>query len=119
MSNKLRHAVRPKDCQVCGKPLIRRTDALGRTVEGVSEYERRRFCGHRCAALGRVAGLQAPPDEASTDSTCFSCGGRDGLLYRHINRDFSDNRPENLALICHPCRMRELCGHGNAAGPCP
>lgn len=36
---------------------------------------------------------------------CNNCGATSSLLVHHKNRDRSDNRPENLEVVCHDCHQ--------------
>lgn len=46
---------------------------------------------------------------------CTACGAKPGLgVYLdidHINNDPSDNRPENLQVLCHQCNMGKFHAH--------
>jgi hypothetical protein len=83
-----------------------------------------RYCGLVCARAANVErGLFTPRDQTKPFSTrgaasqyarrhrpkgpCERCGETRRSQVHHKNRDFLDNRPENLERICVWCHARE------------
>jgi len=106
----------PKTCAQCGATLHRKR--FRGTLESMGCFLRRRFCDLTCsglaqrkaeptrrALLGRVRHLRK--------SHCERCGTSDSLSTHHINRNWRDNRPENLQTLCASCHTSLHHEHGD------
>lgn len=103
----------PRICEQCGEPFGKKYK------DSYPRFQRRRFCGKRCAGLGRG---QRKPDEEFTSRyrRVMTPDGREMLEHRyvmeqiigrpvaddeqvhHINHNGLDNRPANLELVTVP-----------------
>lgn len=112
-----------KHCEHCGTQLERKRLRSGQ-LESLLHFGRRKFCNRSCmAAAFDARPVKADPAWATAHwhsrkmippGACAWCGKPDATDVHHLNEDWTDNSPENLARICRGChikahRMRGTC----------
>ena len=100
--------VTTRQCESCGAPLVRKR--YGGTLEDRGVFLRRRFCDLRCSSKARtkpdeLAGRSAINKRLarSRSGSCAACGSTENLSTHHVNRNWRDNRPQNLQTLCSSC----------------
>jgi hypothetical protein len=96
-------------CQHCGSKLERKR--RGRSLEDLGAFSRRKYCGVECMALAMVKpvvgrGAHQVRARRHLKSRCESCGTTEGLQPHHKNRDWADDREENIGTLCGSCHMK-------------
>lgn len=96
-----------KHCEQCSA-LMTRVRFNGR-LEDFSVFQRRKFCNQDCMAK---AMLKADPKrqayavrarKAALKSACEACGTTSKLAIHHEDRNWRNNKPENLKTLCGSC----------------
>lgn len=98
----------PKDCEMCGAPLVRKRFASGR-LEDRTVFLKRTHCSQQCANSRKVIQLDSHRWRArqiERQPTCQDCGGTNRLHVHHIDRDPANNQPANLTTLCASCHLR-------------
>ena len=110
-----------KYCTRCGVRLQRKR--YNGTLEDMTRFRARIYCCLRCAnsrgIKSRCSSTQHKISQAMRGSRCESCGKvpqrqRD-LHAHHINKDWTDHRPENIKTLCVGCHLKL---HTNPPPPC-
>lgn len=96
-------------CRNCRAKLRRKM--YGSQLESNLAFSRRKFCDQACMLQGwskRKVGKQGYLWRARKHrkATCERCQSIIGLQVHHKNRDWTDNRPENLETLCASCHRR-------------
>lgn len=98
-----------KPCATCGKTLHPRRFPSGRT-ESPSMYALRKYCGKTCTDLGLKRGTAKSSvyrrSESHRKSACEKCMATTQLHIHHIDRNPTNNSPENLMTLCNACHAR-------------
>lgn len=99
-----------KNCKHCGAPLIRKR--INGRMEDRGVFIKRKCCNRSCMANAMakpVVGRRGHQCRARKHrgSRCEQCGGTENLSINHKNRDWSDDRPENLETLCISCHMKK------------
>src|SRR5690349_18150446 len=100
-------------CQACQKPLERKR--YGPRLEDFGVFQRRKFCDRSCMARAFDA---RPVKESPTTGTahwhsrkaippgpCQQCGKPKASDVHHRNKNWRDNRLENLIRLCRSCHQ--------------
>lgn len=103
----------PRPCSWCQKPLERKR--YNGRLEDRSVFLRRKYCDQRCMAR---AFDERPVKETPTTGTahwhsrkaipkgpCQECGAANATDVHHRNRNWRDNRLENLIRLCRSCHQ--------------
>lgn len=100
-----------KYCEACGARLERRENARGTPNESVPEFNRRRFCNHKCWGTTLVVedptlGTCRQRAIKLRGAKCEVCAG-DGTTSRleihHKDENPRNNDPANLMTLCQRC----------------
>lgn len=101
-----------KKCEHCGKILARKTYGSVGQKETPKQYLKRRFCNSKCKGASEYG------DDGPTDVTlgnharkfladkCESCGTKKSLQAHHVDKDRSNNVPENIRTFCQSCHIK-------------
>ena len=97
-------------CAHCNAMLTRKR--FGKRLEDRTRFLLRKTCGTACMAALMMQ--DSPKRDAYRRrvrhlrrDACERCGAGEMLQVHHINRDWADNRPENLETLCATCHMKE------------
>jgi len=100
-----------KTCAYCGKRMQR--NRYGETLEDMTRFLRRRFCGRVCMARAQekqkltLNGMRSRAKRLGLKGTfCEKCGATEDLHLHHENENPFDNRPENLRTLCATCHQK-------------
>ncbi len=105
-----RKTVKDRRCEFCDAVMLRKT--YKGVLESCLAYSKRHYCDRNCMAAGMLH------DDPSRNAylvrarkyianSCGVCDGTTKLSINHINRDWKDNRPENLETLCISCHMKK------------
>jgi len=108
-----------KFCVHCGKRLERKR--YNGRLEDSGTFGRRKFCDQMCMAQHQIkthATTSAMHRRATRyrKKTCQKCGKAANLHVHHIDKDVSNNSPENLLTLCGSCHGKWHWDHDKTSG---
>ncbi len=102
-----------KYCERCGVRMRRKR--YGGTLEDMGRFVLRRFCSLHCANSRGVRSTCSTSMHRMSarfrKARCELCGRispRGQLHVHHINKDWRDQRPENLQTLCIGCHLGKM-----------
>ena len=92
-----------KPCAACGVFMSRKR--FGERLEGLSEFNRRKFCSLSCANTRQELTKHGYSWRARKHLkiSCEACGSARALEAHHIDQDNRNNEPANIQTLCSPC----------------
>lgn len=96
-----------RECEMCGKPLIRKRFASGR-LEDRTAFLKRRHCSRTCGNSRKEIQLDSHRWRArqiTPKDSCEGCGTSERLHVHHHDRNPANNDPTNLAVLCASCHL--------------
>jgi hypothetical protein len=99
-----------KDCEYCGKRLVRRISPCG-WPESYIMLARRRYCNNRCRA---DAEMSIPAKRSAhgararryVKGECEVCGKKARLDVHHKDGNWQNDSEGNLVTVCRSCHMK-------------
>ena len=109
-----------KHCAYCGMEMHRVRFASGR-LEDLSAFSRRKYCCRECmrkafVKVGHNMQGYTPSHHTARklayvvlnrEYKCERCGSTKNVDVHHKDGDRNNNTPENIALLCRSCHMKE------------
>lgn len=112
----------PKSCVCCDAPLARKR--FNGTLESMNCFLRRKYCNAACMGKHRtlsnpsLGGLRSRTSKViALVGNCLDCGTTEKLNRHHLNNDPSDNRPENVVILCASHHTKRHWAEGKKAKP--
>lgn len=99
-------------CETCGEPLERKFYPGSGRWECQAVFKHRRYCSAACKLASGTRGNGTSEKQYRRRARklmgprCQSCGTVADLDAHHIDRDISNNEPENILTLCGECHTR-------------
>lgn len=106
MSGSQQKADPVKFCLACDKPLVRKR--YNGRLEDRGRFLDREHCDQTCANTRDVVGKGAHHRRARAfmEDACLVCGTSEKLQVHHVDEDYTNDDPSNLATVCASCHMK-------------
>lgn len=95
-----------KTCGWCGRKMLRKR--YGKQLEDLTVFKRRKFCSLSCANSRKEVGYSGHSRRARKHlrESCEICGGKKMLAAHHMDKDRTNNLPENIQTLCVICHAK-------------